>query len=462
MVATRYKFGDLLWLVADGDGLRESFGLEAGRVKSEADHAAGLVDMLVELHARLAEKEMMWSVVRRRFGIREVTESDPRRMVAQDDKAIAEEMGMHPDAVGDLMKRALSWWKRRGKKTGRQGATMPNAAQQDLPAQAGGMPTNGGKTSQGSSPAPGEGKELADAADMTKGERRAPDVEAQAHANSGTPGTLADPRLRRYGFGGERNPEVMAHLVQRFNEHSDLLESAGDRGTMIKMLGDEVTLLFVVMPRIAKIRAELVKAQEDEGTKAGASDTDADRLKEAQAMADDLQKAIEKSKEALGIGEGEGGALDVAKRIRKNASTLIEAHRLYYAKGDRRAVDGVFDFCELRLLLKAYGDRPAQYRGDLPLIAAQVRERLWDESCDPVGPNRDEQRKIRAAVVRITEAMEVESNGVLEDLVGEDAEPVPQAPALRVGGASAEAASVKGDSLAEPSRAPREREQVFV
>lgn len=436
MSATRYTIGKAIWIVADVQGLCGFFGVDL----------AGSETVLPELHARLAEKEMMWNVVRRRHGIREVTEADPRRMVAQDDWAIAKELSMHPDAVEEVAKRALSWWKRRpkGKRGDAETQRVNSGTQQELVGNAGEAVPGG---------AQGDG--------LSGRDRRDGQEEAAAEDGAQAP---VDERLGRYGFFGEKDPAVVRHLVQRFDEHSDLLESAGDRGTMIKMLGDEVTLLFVVMPRISKIRGELCRAQASEA-KSGASDVDANRMKEAQAMADDLQNAIEKSKKALGLGEGEGGAIDVSKRMRGNVSLLIEGHRSYYAKGDRRLVDGVHTFAELRLLLKVYGDRPAQLRGDLPLIAAQVRDRLWDDSCDPVGPTRDEQRRIRAAVVRITEAMEIEDHGAIEDLAGDEAEPAAQAPALRAGNGPAGLGGPDGRGNAvpaEPALRPREREQVFV
>ena len=399
-MAAEYTVASVKWVVADSPGLLAFFGIGEGA--------------LGEWHACMMEKPVMFEVCRRRWGVRELTDMDPLHMMPWEDRLIAERMKLGDvSAVGDLLARGKSWWARHAKASAK--ASKKKAGEEMLNFSGDARPF----TKEEQQPTTPNARVIK--AQAPKSETASTGTaESPLNRSSERPAENSpeDERLERFGFGSEKDPKIRQYILRAIDEHAELLESASDRVTLVKMLQDEVTLRFVTQERISKLRTQIrAMLQSERGSVDELTDK---KLKEQMAAADGLQKAIDTAKEQLGLGEGESGAVAIGRGVRNNVSYLIEAHREFYALGDRDRVDGVWTVAELRILMRVYGDRPAQYRGDLPLIAKQVADRLWDESCDPAVPTRDQQRKLRRAVRQICESWTMEEFGGIEDLSDDD------------------------------------------
>lgn len=376
------------WRVADAMALLARFGIV------EAD--------LPEWHLVMQQRATFWEVVCRSYGVRLFTEMDAARHVAWEDKLIAEQMGMALPAVEDLRKRAASWWKREKRKREKQ----------EDPAQA-----------------------------------RLPDAELPpAHAPEPAPVPApvppdADAILKECGFSDERDEEVRSYLLRRIEDLGELLGSPSDRPAVLQMLNDEVTLFFIINRRITTIRRRIADV-----TREGQEPTslDEDKLEKFLKQGAQIQKNLEAARTALGIGEGETGGVSLKIALQKNISQFIAAHRKWYAQGDTTLIDGVFTAGEVKVLTRPYGDRPLQYRVDLPILVQQFREHLWRDDFEPVTLTRDMMRRLRAGFRRGIDAVMEEEGLMIEDL--DDGEEAP--------GRTAPVAPVAPMPAAAPAPAP--------
>ncbi len=145
----------------------------------------------------------------------------------------------------------------------------------------------------------------------------------------------------------------------------------------------------------------------------------------------------------LGSDEAEAGEL---RRVAIGTiSHLTEAHRLYYASGDKTLIDGMFTGEELVWLTTPLTIRPAQYRPDvvLRMREACIPENLWGKDYQPTVVQREACRRLLKLTQLLTEETEPPAISGIDDATTPDeeaddlssasqaiAEPAPDSPGI--------------------------------
>lgn len=130
-----------------------------------------------------------------------------------------------------------------------------------------------------------------------------------------------------------------------------------------------------------------------------------------------LSKTYLAASSELGAEEREAG--EIQRVVLGTISHLTEAHRQYYASGDRVLIDGMFAADELIWLTTPLTLRPAQYRPDvvLRIREACIPENLWGADYQPTVVQREACRRLARIVQLLTEEEESETIPGIDDVV---------------------------------------------
>lgn len=153
----------------------------------------------------------------------------------------------------------------------------------------------------------------------------------------------------------------------------------------------------------------------------------ADTIANTEKVLTSLSVTYQKAADELGADEMEAG--EVRRVALGTISHLIEAHREYYASGDKLLVDGMFTAEEVMWLTTPLAIRPAQYRPDvvLRMREASQPENLWGKDYEPTVIQRDACRRLLKLVQLLTDESEPEPIPGIDDPVSgpDDADAFP-------------------------------------
>lgn len=135
-----------------------------------------------------------------------------------------------------------------------------------------------------------------------------------------------------------------------------------------------------------------------------------------------IQEKIEATLERLGVWDAPT-LMTKRKAFAASIGDIVEAVQTYYKDGSRELIDGVFTEGEVQVLLRDFDLRKPQYRPDLPMVATDAIQRLFDpDYTPPAMPRYAHRRLLKAFKAGLAEARQEDGVEVedLDRLPGED------------------------------------------
>lgn len=135
-----------------------------------------------------------------------------------------------------------------------------------------------------------------------------------------------------------------------------------------------------------------------------------------------LSKAYLAASTELGAEEREAG--EIQRVVLGTIAHLTEAHRQYYASGDRSLIDGMFAADEVVWLTTPLSVRPAQYRPDVVLRVREacIPENLWGPNYQPTVIQREACRRLAKLAQSLTDEEEPAAIPGIDDAIADAGE----------------------------------------
>lgn len=344
------------WLVGDWRGLSEKFSLRT--------------DDLLDFHTALAGQGRPWTVVRRIYKIAAMwgesnTADDLREWTW---KLLAETLGVAEARLHEDLDAAVDYWK---------------------------------KVSASQSVRAGVEKAAASGVKQVDG---IPDFQIHQQLTDDQVASL----LKTFRFSHLRDEDDRLYVANRILELKRLMDDKHKRESARQLIVMELSMASHEMTQsLLKHRLAALNRDADVTTKESNEVTKlVESIDKSEKALANLSKIYREAADELGGDEREEG--ETSRVALGTISHLVEAHRVYYLKGDRTLIDGMFTAAEVVWMTDALTIRPAQYRPDIVarMREAMIPENLWGKDYIPTVIEREACRRMAKIVQLLGEESE--------------------------------------------------------
>ena len=215
--------------------------------------------------------------------------------------------------------------------------------------------------------------------------------------------------LTPFRFQGIKGESDRLYVANRILELRKLLEDKHMREAARQLVVMELNLAAYEASHLA------LKARLDAISQGTISEDRADEVRKLAEAVEKTEKAITQlatrhRQAAADLGEGEIEDAEQQRVAMETMSYLTEAHRQYYATGERALIDGVFPADEVLWLTQPLTIRPAQYRADVVVRVREAMqpENLWGPDYKPTVIQREACRRLARLAQSLAEETEPE------------------------------------------------------
>lgn len=355
------------WLIGDWRAVAAAFDLKTHEV--------------VDWHVSLAGQGRPWTVIRRIFSIAplwgEGASPDDMRKWSWADLASA--LGVPEAALKRDLDAAVDYWKKARMSLNVQRASQAAAA----------------PSSETSKPQAEASLPVIDGL---------PDFQIHQQFSDAQIAAILTP----FRFHSIKSPGDRLYVANRILELRKLLEDKYKREQVRQLIVMELSMAnYEATIHALKSRLETIqKFTEISDKQSTEVRSISDSLASTEKALTNLSTTYQKQADEIGGDEMEAGE---ARRVAiGTASHLVEAHRKYYATGERDLIDGMFTADEFVWLTQPLSIRPAQYRPDIVLRMREAMEphNLWAPDYKPTVIQREACRRMLKLVQSLAEETE--------------------------------------------------------
>lgn len=366
------------WLIGDWRAVSSAFDLKEHEVN--------------DWHTALAGQGRPWQVIRRIHSIAPlwgdgITPDDMRTWTWA---SLSSALGVSEKNLKADLDAAIDFWKKARMSLSVQRAVQSSAA----------SPADPAPQSPASSPSDG-----------------LPDFQIHQHFNDEQITAILTP----FRFHTIKSHADRLYVANRIIELRKLLEDKYKREQVRQLIVMELSMAnYEATIHALKSRLETIqKASEIQSKESAEIQSISKSLSETEKALTILSTTYQKQADDIGGDEMEAGE---ARRVAiGTASHLVEAHRKYYASGDRSLIDGMFTADEIVWLTQPLSIRPAQYRPDVVLRVREAfqPENLWSPDYKPTTIQREACRRMLKLVQALTDEAEPETISGIDDVSAE-------------------------------------------
>jgi hypothetical protein len=370
------------WLIGDWRAIAGHFSLQPHEVN--------------DWHRSLAGQGRPWVVIRRIFSIAPLwgDGATPDDIRSWSWAELSKSLGVTEKHLRADLDAAIEFWKK-----ARLSLNIRRAV-------------DGAAASAASSADPADPAQPADAASSLP--EGFPDFQIHQHLEEAEITAILTP----FRFHTVKSPADRLYVANRILELRKLLEDKYKREQVRQLIVMELSMAnYEATIHTLKSRLETIQKRSEIDSKESA---EIRSISESLATTEKALTALSTTyqKQADEIGGDEMEASEARRLAIGTASHLIEAHRKYYASGNRDLIDGMFTAEEVVWLTTPLSIRPAQYRPDVVLRVREAfqPENLWSPDYKPSTIQRDACRRMLKLVQAMADEAEPEHIVGIDDV----------------------------------------------